>query len=86
MDTDTLHKLVDNLAGDEKHLNGALNLEIRFRKFTLTEVKDTCPLFKQKGLSVSQRVENLETLINSQLELRALADMDDLEAAINEAD
>ena len=46
MDTDTLHKLVDNLAGDEKHLNRALNLEIRFRKFTLTEVEDTCPLFK----------------------------------------
>ena len=85
MDTDTLHKLVDNLAGDEKHLNRALNLEIRFHKFTLTEVKDTFPLFKQKGLSVT-RVKNLETLINSQLELRALADMDDLEAAINEAD
>ena len=63
-----------------------MNLEIRFRKFTLTEVKSTCPLFWQRGLTSEEKLKNLRTLINSQLEFRALADMEDLEEAISKAD
>ena len=55
---------------------------IRFRKLSLVDVKDTCPLFRQKGLSVNEKVKNLETLISSQLEFCALANMEDLEEAI----
>ena len=83
-----LHKLVDEKKkkkDKDKELHKALNLEIRFRKFTLTEVKNTCPLFRQKGLTVEQKVKNLESLIDSQLDFKVLADMDDLESAIDAA-
>ena len=87
--TEELHKMVskkkdDN--GEGKDLHKALNLEIRFRKLTLTEVKTTCPLFRQKGLSVAHKVKNLESLIESQLDFKVLADMDDLESAIDNAE
>ena len=87
--TDELHKMVSKKKdgdGEGKDLHKALNLEIRFRKLTLTEVKTTCPLFKQKGLSVAQKVKNLESLIESQLDFKVLADMDDLESAIDNAE
>ena len=79
---EALHKLVQERSGDDKELHKCLNLEIRFRKFTLTEVKSSCPLFRQKGLSVQEKVQNLEALIDSQLNFKALASMSDLEAAI----
>ena len=86
MDIDTLEEIHRNFADDEKKLHKALNLEIRFRKFTLTEVKSSCPLFRQKGLTSEEKLRNLSTLITSQLEFRALADMEDLEEAISKAD
>ena len=67
---------------DEKKLHTALNLEIRFRKFTFTTVKETCPLFKQKKLTIPQKVTNIRSLITSRLDLKTLADMNDLEDAI----
>ena len=52
---EALHNMVRDKSGDDKELHKCLNLEIRFRKFTLTEVKSTCPLFRQKGLSVQEK-------------------------------
>ena len=85
MDIESLETLLSKFK-DEKNLHKALNLEIRFRKFTLTEVKSTCPLFRQKGLTVEEKMTNLKALISSQLDFKALADMEDLEDAINKAD
>ena len=85
MTTEQLHKLVNERKceeDDHKELHKSLNLEIRFRKLSLTEVKNTCPLFRLKGLSVDQKVKNLESLIYSQLDLNVLADMGDLESVI----
>ena len=78
-----INDIVKNWTGMEKALHSALDLEIRFRKFTFTTVKAVCPLFKQRGLSVEQKVKNISSLIDSQLDLKALADMTDLESAIN---
>ena len=43
-----LEDLVGSWDGKEKALHSALDLEIRFRKCTLTKVKLVCPLFKQR--------------------------------------
>ena len=67
-----------------KALHTSLNLEIRLRKLTFTKVKASCPLFKQLKLSIDEKVRNLESLIESQLDLTALAEMEDLESAIRE--
>ena len=69
-------------SGTDKALHAALNLEIRFHKLTFTTVKASCPLFKQRTLAVGQKVKNLTSLIDSQLDLKALADVNDLESAI----
>ena len=58
-----------------------MNLEIRLRKSTYTNIKTTCPLFKQKSLTIKQKVQSL---IETQVDMKTLADMDDLEAAIRE--
>ena len=42
----------------------------------------TCPLFKQMKLSIDEKVQNFESLIESQLDLKTLAEMDDLETAM----
>ena len=65
-------------------MDTSLNLEIRLRKLTFTKVKASCPLFKQMKLSIDEKVRNLESLIESQLYLRTLAEMEDLESAIRE--
>ena len=52
----------------------------------MVDVKDTCPLFRQKGLSIDEKKRNLEALISSQLNFCALASMEDLEEAITEYD
>ena len=74
--------MVKNWTRSDQALHAALNLEIRFRKFSFTTVKATCPLFKQRGLSIQQKVKNIGSLISSQLDLKVLADMTDLESAI----
>ena len=86
MDIDALDLIFANLASDKKQLHKLLNLEIRYRKFNLTEVKSTCPLFRQKGLTITEKTKNLKTLISSQLEFRALADVENLEKSISKAD
>ena len=67
-------------------LHKALNLEIRFRKLSLKDVKDICPLFRQRGLSIAEKKNNLKTLISFQLNFCALASMEDLEVGITEYD
>ena len=51
--------LVQNWSSTDKALHSALDLEIRFWKFSYTTVKVSCPLFKQRGLTVDQKVKNL---------------------------
>ena len=53
-------------AGQEKQLHSILNLEIRYRKFTMTNVKDICPLFRQKDVTIENKVKNLKLLMDSQ--------------------
>ena len=61
-----------------------MNLEIRLRRLTFTNVKPSCPLFRQKGLSIEQKVKNIISLISTQLDMRVEATMNDLEEAILE--
>ena len=76
--------MVANWESTEEALHSSLNLEIRLRKLTFTKVKATCPLFKQLKLSIDEKVRNLESLIESQLDFTTLAEMEDLEGAIRE--
>ena len=66
----------------DKALHTSLNLKIRLRKLTFTQVKTSCPLFKQMKLSIDEKVRNLESLIEVQLDMKTLADMENLEKAI----
>ena len=69
---------------DEKVLNKTLDLEIRYRKFTMTKVKNDCPLFLQRKINAEEKVKNLKLLMDSQeLGLKALATMTDLVSVIN---
>ena len=86
IEVDGLQTLTKDLLPDEMTLHKALNLEIRFRKLSLTNVKDTCPLFRQRGLSINEKKRNLKTMISSQLNFCALASMGDLDVAITEYD
>ena len=86
IEVDGLQTLTKDLLSDEMTLHKALNLEIRFRKLSLTNVKDTCPLFRQRGLSINEKKRNLKTMISSQLNFCALASMEDLDVAITEYD
>ena len=72
---------------DVKKLSKALDLEIRYRKFTMTKVKNDCPLFQQRKLTVDKKIENIHLLMDSQeLGLKALATMEDLVTAIHRSD
>ena len=82
--TDDLKSLVQNWKGSEKNLHKSLNLEIRLRRLTFTNVKASCPLFCQKGLTIDQKVKNIGSLLTTQLEMSVEATMDDLEEAIVE--
>ena len=53
---------------------------------SLTDVKDTCPLFRQRGLSMDEKKRNLKTLISSQFNFCVLASMEDVEVVITEYD
>ena len=86
IEVDGLQTLMKDLLSDEMTLHKALNLEIRFRKLSLTNVKDTCPLFRQRGLSINEKKRNLKTMISSQLNFCALASMKYLDVAITEYD
>ena len=86
IDVNGLETLTENLSSDEMTLQKALNLEIRFRKLSLTNVKDPCPLFRQRGLSIDEKKRNLNTLISSHVNFCALPSLQDLEIAITEYD
>lgn len=71
---------------DEKQLSRILDLEIRYRKFTMTKVKSDCPLFLQRKLTNEQKIENIRLLMESQdLGLKAVATMEDLIKVIGES-
>ena len=54
-------------------------------EFTMTNVKDSCPLFRQKNVSVETKVKNLQLLIDAQtMGCEATATMEDLESAVKE--
>ena len=54
-------------------------------EFTMTNVKDSCPLFRQNNVSVETKVKNLQLLIYVQIMgYKATATMEDLESAIKE--
>ena len=65
IDADGLEMLTKDLSSDEMTLHKALNLEIRFRKLSLTNVKYTSPLFRQRGLWIDEEKRKLKTLISS---------------------
>ena len=67
---DKLQSLVSSWASTEKALHRSLNLEIRLRRLTFINVKATYPLFRQKGLTIDQKVKNVESLIGTQLDMR----------------
>ena len=82
--SEELDKLINTWTGTEANLHKSLNYEIRLRKYSFTKMKADNHLFKQKNLSIADKKRNLLCLICSQLELRSLADMVDLEAAIKD--
>lgn len=61
----------------------ALTLEVRYRKFTVLNIKESNPLFKQQNLSLDQLIINLKLLLKkTDLSLASTATMDDLETVI----
>ena len=82
--TKELDELFESIK-DYNKLNKALDLEIRYRKFTMSKVKNDCPLFLQRKVDPKQKLKNLKILIDSEeLGLKALATMNDLASAIQE--
>ena len=79
-----LHKVMSIYKNDDKKRTAILTLEIRLRKLTLTKIKSSCPLFKQRGISEEVKTKNLESLIASTLKCSATADFEDLRAAITQ--
>lgn len=68
-----LDNIIEN-TNDEKKLSKILDLEIRYRKFTMTKVKSDCPLFLQRKLTNQQKKENIRLLMECQdLGLKAVA-------------
>ena len=78
---------VENILGkfvDDKGKISALRLEIRFRKFTVLNIKENNPLFKQQNLSVDQLTSNLRLLLQkTDLALASTATMADLEKVLS---
>jgi hypothetical protein len=50
---------------NSKELNKVLDLEIRYRKFTMTKIKSDCPLFQQRKIDIEQKIKNLKLLMDS---------------------
>ena len=58
-------------------------LEIRFRKFTVLNIKEGNPLFKQQNLSVEQLANHLRLLLQkTDLALASTATMSDLKKVL----
>ena len=70
---------------DDKRRKSAHSLEIRFRKFTVLNIKESNPLFKQQNLSVEQLCNNLRLLLKkTDRALASTATMDDLEHILSQ--
>ena len=68
---------------DEAQKHKIMNLEIRYRKFTLHTMKESCGLFKQRGLDLTQKLDNLKLLLQaSNLTHKTESTMEDLESVI----
>ena len=50
-------------------------MELRFRKLTLTNVKGLCPLVRQMKVSVDQKINYLQSLIDFQLKMSDYAEL-----------
>ena len=69
-----------NEKNSEKELASALNLEIRYRKFTcLLKVGTNNALFKQQGIDNKERIINLKKLLNDDTRPKCYATMSDIE-------
>ena len=58
-----LHDIIKIYEDDTITLDKILTLEIRFRKWSLTKIKATCPLFKQENITRELKIKNVESLI-----------------------
>ena len=76
---DMNNQIIEKFQDDNSKLRSALIYEIRYRKFTVMNIKDDNPLFKQKGLSIEQLKENLKLLMTkTDRSLASTVTMDDL--------
>ena len=65
----------------EENLASALNLEIRYRKFTcLLKVATNNELFKQRGISNKERITHLKQLLSDDTRPKCHATISDIEA------
>lgn len=72
---------------DEKLRRKAIVYEIRYRKFTVLNIKDSNPLFLQKNLSLEKLESNLRLLIQKcGLTLASEVTIDDLERVVMSSD
>ena len=81
-----LDKVLKQFKNDNKSIDRILNLELRLRRLTFTKVKLSCPLFKQQNISLEEKITNLKSFIATQLDMKTLANMSDLEIAIQEGE
>ena len=71
---------------NEKALASALNLEIRYRKFTcLSKVATNNELFKQQGIDNKLRVTHLKQLLTDDTKPKCHASISDIEALYEDA-
>jgi hypothetical protein len=78
---DDLEKALEGKSESEQHK--LLNFELRFRKFSLQTMKESCALFRQHNLSIDQKKDNVCLLIKaSKLSHNSSSTMKDLESAI----
>ena len=78
-----LENLCTTFGKDEKSLRSALVFEIRYRKFTVLNIKDDNPLFSQVNLTIDQLKENLKLLLaKTDRTMASTVTMADLEKVI----
>ena len=82
-DVSELDKLVDTIPSDK--LRAVLVSEIRYRKYTLLNTKDSNPIFKQRNIPDHKLAENLRLLLEkSALMLSCDVTMGDLEQVVGD--
>ena len=78
-----LDALTNRYESDSKSLRSALRYEIRYRKFTVRNIKEDNPLFKQMNLTTDELKENLRLLLTKTDRSRATTvTMEDLQGVI----